>query len=126
MNINHNNRPPLVIPLAAISATLEQLLLVAHKKTRIKKASFLQDGAISVDAVNYLSFQLAKDEVSVGSAVTTEAGLADRASLDLDLGSDGYIDLEIGEVLSLDVTEAGTFAEGAAGLLVLDLEIIGN
>jgi hypothetical protein len=125
MSINHNNRPSAQIPLAAISATSEHPLFLAIKKTKVLAAQFVQSGAISASGTNYLAMQLKKNNAAVGTAVDTQAGLAARVGLAMDLDAD-YIELEAGDYLSLQVTENGNFAEGAVGLCVLDLEVVGN
>ena len=84
---------------------------------RLIGASYLQDGVIGASGTNYITLRLAVDEVAVGADVDTQAGLADRAPLALNLGSLGYIDIEKDEILSLDVTETGTFADGVAAIV---------
>lgn len=124
--INHNNRPQLSVLIPAISATSVIPLLCAHKKMKVLAASLVQEGAITASAVNYLTYQLKKNNVAVGSAVNTKAGLAARTEKELSVGAGGYIELEAGDYLSLDVVETGTFAEGTALLASLDVEIVGN
>lgn len=124
--INHNNRPSVAVLLPVLTASLVLPVLVAHKKMKVLAASLVQEGAISASGVNFLAFKLKKNNVDVAAAVDTQAGLAARTKKDLGLGADGYITLEIGDYLSLDVAETGTFAEGTAMLLQLDTEIVGN
>lgn len=123
---NNNNRPPVVVNLGSLSASQVLPLLYAHKKMRVKAAAFIQEGAISVSGANYLALQLKKNNVAVGSAVDTQAGLAARTALPVEVGADGYVELEAGDYLSLDVAETGTFVESANSIAVLDVEIFGN
>jgi len=124
--INQNNRPSIVIPLAAISADIEVPAWLADKKARVRGAKFVQSGAITASGTNYLTLQLKQNNVAVGAAVDTQLGLPAREGLALGLGALEYLELELGDYLSLDVVESGTFAEGASGLLVLDIEVLGN
>lgn len=123
--INHNNRPTIVVNLGALDASQVLPLLYAHKKMKVLAASYLQEDAISASGTNYLQLQLKKDNVAVESAVDSQAGVAARSALDLEVGSEGLV-LEQGEYLALDVVEGGTFAEGSDAILVLDVEVIGN
>lgn len=123
--INHNNRPSICIPVAALSASGVLPVLLADKKLKILSAKYIQEGAITASAINLLDFQLKVDNVAVGTAVTTEAGLAARTALPLNIGSEPLV-IEKDSYVALDVVETGTFAEGTAGLLVLDVEVVGN
>lgn len=122
---NENNRPSALALIGAVSATREVPLLVAHKKMRVRAASVVDITAVSASGTNYVTAQLKVDGTLAGAAVDTQAGLAAREPLDLGLGSDGYIDLEAGEVLSLQLTVAasGALTDVAVSL---DLEVIGN
>lgn len=124
--INHNNRPSISIVLAALSASAVVPLLYAHKKMRVLAISLVQEGAITASGANYLTYQAKKNNVAVGTAVDTQAGLAARVAKALVMPAAGYIELEAGDYLSLDVAETGTFAEGTLLLAQLDVEIVGN
>lgn len=124
--INHNNRPIVCLQLPVVAAAVVIPAMIADKKLKILTAKFVQEDVISVDAVNFLSFQLKKNNTAIGTAVTTEAGLAVRTALPLVLGTDTEKILEAGDYLALDVAEDGTFTESSLGLLILDVEIIGN
>lgn len=123
--INHNNRASISVPVGALSGSEVLPLSYAHKKLKLINASFIQEGAISASGTNYLGLQLKKNDVAVENAVDTQAGLAARTALDLEVGEEGLI-LELGDYLSLDVVENGTFSEGTDGIIVLDVEVIGN
>lgn len=125
MNINHNNRPPVVVALGALGASEVLPLLLADKKMKILSAKIVQEGAISASGVNYLALQLKKENAAVESAVDTQAGKDARSPIALEVGENGLI-LEEGEYLSLDVAQTGTFSEGTDAILVLDVEVIGN
>lgn len=123
--INANNRPSVVVNLGVLSASQVLPAYYAAKKVKVKAAHIVQEGVISASGVNYLAYQLKKDNVAVGSVVDTQAGVAARAAVALALPAGGLL-LEAGSYLSLDVAETGTFAEGTDAILVLDLEVIGN
>jgi hypothetical protein len=122
--INHNNRPQICLPIAAISASVVLPALLADKKMRVLSAKYVQEGAISASGVNYLAMRLKVNNVLVGAAVDTQAGVTARTPVELDLGAE--LILAKDSYVALDVVETGTFAEGTQGLLVLDVEIIGN
>jgi len=122
---NHNNRPSVCVSIAALDASVVLPLLLADKKLKVLSAKYVQEDAISADGSNYLAMQLKVDNVAVGSAVDTQAGVAARTPVELDLGSEP-LSVEKDSYVSLDVTESGTFAEGSPGLLVLDVEVVGN
>lgn len=123
--INHNNRPVVVVSVAALSASVVLPLLLADKKMKVLSAKYVQEGAITASGVNYLALQLKKNNVAVESAVDTQAGVSARTALALEVGDEPLV-LAQGDYLALDVVETGTFAEGTAGLLVLDVEVVGN
>lgn len=120
---NHNNRPSISVSIGALAQTETLPLLIADKKMKILSAKFVQEGAISASGVNYLAMQLKKNNVAVGAAVNTQAGLAARTAKALDVTG---LTLESGDYLSLGITETGVFAEGTPAILVLDVEVIGN
>lgn len=123
--INHNNRPSVVVSVAALSTSLVLPLLLADKKLKVLSAKYVQEGAITASGSNYLALRLKQNNVAVGTAVDTQAGVAARTALSLNIGSSPLV-LEAGDYLALDVAETGTFAEGTAGILVLDVEVVGN
>lgn len=122
---NENNRPQLSVLLGALSATREVPVLVAHKKMRVRNLSLMDITAVAASGTNYVTMRPKIDGVDAGVDVDTQAGLAAREPLDSDLGSDGYIDLEAGEVLSVNLTVAASGALTDA-VLSADLEVIGN
>lgn len=126
MNINHNNRLSVVVPLGALDASQVLPALYAHKKMKILGAAVVQEGAISASGSNYLTYDLKIDNVaSLATAKDTQAGVAARAALEL-LDAGEELVLAKGSYLALDVAETGTFAEGTDAILVLDVEVVGN
>ena len=123
---NESNRASISVALPVIAASIILPALFADKKLRIRNASVIQEGVISASGTNYLTYQLKIDNVAVGTAVDTQAGVPVRTALPLGLGALGFIDVEKGEYLALDVAETGTFAEGDLAVLSLDIEVIGN
>lgn len=123
--INHNNRPCVMVSLGALQDSEVLPLLLADKKMKLLSARFVQEGAVSASGTNYLTLQLKKDDAAVESGVDTQAGLAARTPLALQLPAGGLL-LEKDSYLSLDVAETGTFSEGTDAILALDLEVIGN
>lgn len=123
--VNHNNRPVVVLPIAALSASVVLPVLLADKKLKVLSAKYVQEGAISASGSNYLALRLKQNNVAVGTAVDTQAGVAARTAVALNIGTTDLV-LAQGDYLALDVAETGTFAEGTAGLLVLDVEVVGN
>lgn len=123
---NANNRPMVSVALPVIAAAIVLPIMVAGKKIRIHSAKIVQEGAISASGTNFLGYQLKINNVAKGVLVDTQAGLAVRTPLVLDLGADGFLDLAKDEYLSLDVAEDGTFVEGDLAVLSLDIEVIGN
>ena len=121
--MNLLNRPSVIVPLGVLSASGEEAVFYAQKKVRIKSAVYAQNGVISASGVNYLSFDMKKNDVALGNAVDTQAGLAKGVKLEL-LAEE--LVLEKGDFLVLAITETGTFAEGASAILAMDVEVIGN
>ena len=126
MNINENNRPPVVLNLGDVSSDVTQTLFIAHKKTRIRMASIVQELAIAASGANYVTGRLKVNNVNVGLDSDTQDGLAARTPLHMLINEDkNYVDLEIGDVLSLDLKLTGTGALTNA-IVVMDMQIIGN
>lgn len=123
--INHNNRPQVVVSLGALDATEVLPALLADKKMKLLSAKIVQEGVISASGTNYLTVQMKVDNVAVGSAVDTQAGVAARTPIALNIGTEPLV-LAKDSYLALDVVESGTFTEGTDAILVLDLEIVGN
>lgn len=132
MNINHNNRLQIVRHINALNADVTLPVLIADKKMRILSAKYVQEGAISASGTNYLELQLKKNDVAVESAVDTQAGVAARTPIALEVGvmeelpSLAGLVLEKEDYLALDVNEEGTFAQGTDAILTLDVEVMGN
>ncbi len=123
---NENNRPMVSVALPVIAAPIVLPIMLAGKKLRIRSAKLVQEAVIAASGTNFLTYQLKIDNVLKGVAIDTQAGVAVRTALPLDLGTLGFLDLEKDEYLSLDVTEDGTFTDGDLAILSLDIEVIGN
>jgi len=122
---NENNRPQNSLRLGAISATVEIGLLRADKRILLEKVSITDISLIAASGSNFIEAQLKKNGTLIGSLVDTQAGLAARAKLVLNLGTDADKDLAKGDYLSLQLTKQGTGALTEAGC-DMDLNVKGN
>ena len=123
---NENNRPQGQIRIGAISATAELGLMKADKKVILQKISVTDISVISADGTNHYQFQLKKNGSLIGSVVDNQAGLAARASLDLNLGTDTEKELASGDYLSLQITEVGAGAVLSEAACDWDYLVKGN
>ena len=122
-NSNENNRPMLGMNIGAVSATVEKGLFLAHKKCILKEVSLVDISAVAASGSVYMQAQLMVDGALVGAVVDTQAGLAVREALALNIGAP--LTIAEGSFVSVVLTKVST---GAFTDLSIhsDLEVKGN
>jgi len=128
--MNSLNRGHVTVTVGAVAATKEIGVIQAHKKMIVRNLSIVDVAAIAASGANYVTYGAKVNNVSVGTAVDTQLGLAARSDKAIVMPSDGLtndngITLEKGDFLSVDLTVTGTGALTNAGIHA-DIEIVGN
>ena len=127
---NVNNRPTHCQDLGNVNATGNHLLYHAVKKIAIKNAFLVALAAVTGTATNKLAFHLKKLDAAgtetdlTTNAVDNEGGVTKGDTLNLGIDN-GYVVLEKGESLFVEVTKAGT-GTWANCFAAIDYQVIGN
>ncbi len=122
---NNANRPEMTAKVGAVAATIEVGVLVAHKKMELKNLSLMDIVLVAASGSNFIQAQALKNGTLIGTVVDTQAGLAARQPLDLNLGTLAERSLAAGDVVTVVLTKAGTGALTEASLHV-DALVIGQ
>lgn len=128
---NANNRSHAVVTLGAVAVTKEVGMIHAHKKMIVRNLSMMDISLVALDAVNYVEITPLVNGVEVvGAKSSTALGLLAREPLsntmpELSTAKTLGIELEKGDVLTVELTVVGTGALTNASLHA-DTEIVGN
>lgn len=119
--VNLNNA---VANVGAVSSTTEVMVLEAAQTLLIKSIKMVDATVIGASGTNFIQLQVLLDGVLQQSLVDTQAGLAARAPIPLDIGSSGLL-VTKGSVVSVAITVQGT-GSLSRGSLMMNYLLIGN